>query len=263
MRGPPRDLEPEGQRPRVGGDDPAARRLGDDGDVAAVSTAQGRERPEATVLLADDAVERETALERDPRAVEGAGDGEVGGDPRLHVAGPPPVEHAIGDPRRERLSLGPLGEVPGGDDVDVTLEDEAGLALTGPRPDHPVALDPRRLGAGEGRVGAEGLEVEGPEVDLETGLLVPAGHRVLEVGLGGGAGHARDPDQVDERRDELGLVEGVEDALLGRRQVTHRPSVGRWRRAPAAHRARARARGPGPGVEPVECEASPGGWRLS
>ena len=97
----------------------------------------------------------------------------------------------------------------------MTLEHQPRLTIAGCRADHTVPLDPWRLGAGEVGVGPEVVEVQRPEVDLEAGLLEPAGHRVLQVALGVGAGDAGHADQLDEGLDQRGLVEGVEHAAFG------------------------------------------------
>ena len=125
------------------------------------------------------------------------------------------MQDAVLDARRERLRTRPVREVADGHDVDVPLEHERRFARSGCRADHAVPLDPGRLGAREVGVGAQVVEVEGPQVDLEPGLLEPAGHGVLQLALGVGAGDAGDAHQLDEGVDQLALVEGVEHAALG------------------------------------------------
>ena len=195
----PAHLDAEGEGAGVRGDQPAAGRLRDDGDLAAVAAAQGGEGPEAAVLLADDAVQGQPPLGAHPGAVQRAGDGEVDGDAGLHVAGAPAVEHAVLDARRERVCA-PVQFVrsPTGTTSTCPWSTRAGLPVAGRRADDAVSLDPGRLAAGELRVAAQLVEVQGPGVDLEPGLVEPPGDRVLQVGLGIGAGDARDPDELDE-----------------------------------------------------------------
>ena len=132
MGGPPRHADREGQRPGVGDEEPSARRLGDDRDLAAVPSAHRREGAEPAVLLADDLVDRERPLDRDTGGEQGARDREVGGDPRLHVDGAAPVDRVAGDPPAEGAIIAPLLQVADRHDVDVPLEDERRLtpALT-------------------------------------------------------------------------------------------------------------------------------------
>ena len=215
VRGAAGDLDAEGEGTGVRGDEPPARRLGDDGDLAAVPAAQGGEGAEAAVLLADDAVQGQPALGAHARAVQGAGHGEVDGHPGLHVAGAASVQHPVRDVRREGLRLRPVRDVTDRHDVDVPLQHQRGLAVAGCRADHPVPLDPGRLAAREVGIGAQLVEVERPAVDLEPGLLEPAGDRVLQVALGVGARDAGHADQLDEGLHQLGLVDGVEHAALG------------------------------------------------
>ncbi|OPZ53335.1 MAG: hypothetical protein BWY91_01989 [bacterium ADurb.BinA028] len=123
------------------------------------------------------------------------------------------------DARGIRVACSPFREVPDGHNVDVPLQDEPRYAVARGRADQAVPLEPLRLGPGEVGVGAQIVEVEGPQVDVEPGLGQLARGPVLQVALGVGARHARDADEVDEVVDEFGGVESVKDALLGGRQV--------------------------------------------
>jgi hypothetical protein len=87
------------------------------------------------------------------------------------------MQHPAVDARRERVTLrassrrrrrGRRRRAPGG---------PAPVCRPRGRADEAVPLEPLRLGPGEVGVGAQVVEVEGPQVDLEPGLLEPRGRR--------------------------------------------------------------------------------------
>ena len=127
-----------------------AGRLGDHRRLADVPAAQGRERAQPAVLLADHAVHRERTLQRTPASRRVRSDGQVGGHPGLHVAGAAPEQRAVADLRGERVGAEPVVGVAGRYDVEVALEHQAGHPLAGPRASRPRrrprARAPRRRG---------------------------------------------------------------------------------------------------------------------
>jgi hypothetical protein len=63
VRGPAVDVQAEGQRSGAGSDQRRAGRLADDRQVAGVTALQGREGPQAAVLLADHALQQHPAAQ--------------------------------------------------------------------------------------------------------------------------------------------------------------------------------------------------------
>ena len=124
VRGAAGDAQLERQRARVGDHQPSARRLGEHGRLAAVPAQHGGERAEPAVLLADDRVHRERALQHDTGCHEGTRDRQIRRRPGLHVAGAASVHDAVADRPAPRVAVDPLVEVAGRDHVDVTLQDE-------------------------------------------------------------------------------------------------------------------------------------------
>ncbi len=199
---PSDDLDAEGQRAGVGGDDLPVGRLGDDTRVTDMAAAQGGVRAEAAVLLADHGVQGVGATELD------AADRPCGRDDRhdsaLHVADAAAVPPLVDLAHQPRVGVGPGLRVAGRHDVDVTVEDQrrragAGDADTAQRL---FALD---LLAGIVGRAAELVEVEVPLVDLEAEARERRGAPALDGDLGIRAADAGDvddlrevaPDQVD------------------------------------------------------------------
>jgi hypothetical protein len=218
VRGPPGHLQPERHGARARGDDPTGGGLGDDTCVPEVAAPQRGPRPEAAVLLVDDAVEGHGTDQAHPRRPDRGEGGQGGHDAGLHVARPAAVDRPTGQAGHERVA-GPEGAVAGWDDVGVPGEDEGGTAV-------PVAVgsdDAPRLGPLDLLTGGirsrRGLgQVDRPAVDVAVQLLEPAGELVLDLALGGGTPDRRDGDHPAEPIDHPFLVDGGQDPGLGVRQ---------------------------------------------
>ena len=226
--GVPGDLQPEGQRAGVRGDDRLRGRLGDDADVAEVPAPQRRPGAEAAVLLADDAVQRDRAHQPHARRPDGGQRGQRGDDAGLHVAGAAAVDRAVrrGAGRTGRRPRGTRS--PGRDDVGVAGEDQGGDAVLGggQRADDAPRLGPLDLLAGGVGLGRGLGEVDLPGVDVAAEFVEPAGEQVLDLALGGGAADRRDGDQAAEPVDHPVLVDGVQDPGLGVGEVAPWPESG-------------------------------------
>ena len=85
------------------------------------------------------------------------------------------------DARGIRVACSPFREVPDGHDVDVPLQDEPRYAVAWGRADQAIPLEPLRLGPGEVGIGAQVVEVEGPQIDVEPGLGQLARGAVLQA----------------------------------------------------------------------------------
>ncbi len=115
----------ERQRAAVSRDDRPTRRLGDDAVISDVTSLQRCERAEPTVLFADDTVHRDRTGWRNTRAQDRLNRDDVRNDTGFHVARTTSVQHAVGNPRRERIAIHPLRQVTSRDDVDVPLQYES------------------------------------------------------------------------------------------------------------------------------------------
>ncbi len=198
----------EAERQRAGGrrHQPPARRLADHGEVAGVAATQRGERPEAAVLLADDALQDDPAAGTQAGVAQRLDRQQLAGQTRLHVAGPaaehPAVAHLARPGRRGPALLTRR------DDVDVPVEDHGRAVSGAPRADEAPRLVARRLGAGELRVGGGARQVDAPQVGVEPDAAHPRLDPVLRLALGRGAGHRRDPQEVLQLAHEVVCPDG-------------------------------------------------------
>ena len=142
--------------------------------------AEGAERADAAVLLADDGVHGERSAEP---VADGAHGGEDRHDAALHVADAAAVPLVVDLVQVPRVGAGPPLVLARRHDVDVAVEDQRGRALAGDADAAPrlLALDLLARVVG---IGAQGVEVEAPQVDVEPEALERRGAPALHRDLG-------------------------------------------------------------------------------
>ncbi len=192
--------ETERQRTRVGRDEIEAGGLGDHAGVGRPAAGEGAVGAETAVLLAQNGRHEDVAPELHARPADALGGPEGGDEPGLHVTTAAPEQPAPGDARLERIG-GPLPQVTGRDDVDVTVEHQRRrIAAAGPPPgepaDEPPGLVPIDFDAGEVGPGRDLVERDLPVVDIESVVGEDAGDGRDRLVLGVSAADARDLDEL-------------------------------------------------------------------
>src|SRR5215213_3914728 len=222
----PRDGEPERDGARVGDHDLEARRLGDDRRVPGAAGPDRGEHPLTTVLLRRNRHDEQLAVEtlRDAARDEGADRGDDRDDATLHVAGTPPVHGSVANLTAPRVGR-PRRRVTGGDDVDVTDEEEPPAARSTQPTDDDGQRCPRHFRAREIRIRGErnriGLDPIGLEADLGEQPLDDVLDRLLRTG------DRRNPDELAQVALDRGRRNDVAGADLGVR--LHARRIGRVR----------------------------------